>query len=79
MQQGMDIRSEVFMAVTVGTVIFWFVAHVDTDLLEENAASNTFLRNKYFRSGLMGFWILAIVQYSKEHNISETESVSFLR
>jgi hypothetical protein len=30
-------------------------------------------------SALMGFWTLSIVRYSKEHNVSETGSVSVLR
>jgi hypothetical protein len=40
--------------------------------------------NILYRSELIGFWTLSIVQYSKfqkirEHNVSETGSVSFLR
>jgi hypothetical protein len=30
-------------------------------------------------SGLLGPWTLSIIQYSKEHNVSETGSVSVLR
>jgi hypothetical protein len=29
--------------------------------------------------GLLGFWTLSIVRYSKEHNVSETGSFSALR
>jgi hypothetical protein len=30
-------------------------------------------------SGILGFWTLSIVRYSKEHNVSEAVSVSVLR
>jgi hypothetical protein len=36
-----------------------------------NGAENTL--------GLRGFWTLAIVRYSEEHNVSETGSVSIFR
>jgi hypothetical protein len=32
-----------------------------------------------YHSGLLDFWTLFIVQYSKEHNIFEAVSVSILR
>jgi hypothetical protein len=64
-EAGHGYTFEVFMAATTGIVI-WVVVQVDTDLLEEHAACTTFLTNKYFRPGLMGFWTLSIVQYSKE-------------
>jgi hypothetical protein len=32
-----------------------------------------------YHSGLMGFWTLFIIGYSKEHNFSDTGSVSVLR
>jgi hypothetical protein len=35
--------------------------------------------NGVYHSGLMSLWILSIIWYSKEHNISESGSVSFLR
>jgi hypothetical protein len=34
---------------------------------------------KYDYFTLLGFWTLAIVRYSKEHNVSKTQSVSVLR
>jgi hypothetical protein len=37
------------------------------------------LRMNYNYSGLLGFWTLSIVQYSTQHNILETGSVSVLR
>jgi hypothetical protein len=43
---------------------------------------NRFLRNEERTSGLLGFWTLSIVRYSKnteEHNVSETGSVSVFR
>jgi hypothetical protein len=69
---------ELFKAVSVKIAIFWVLAHVDADLLKEHAASTTVLRHKYFQPGLMSFWTSSIVQDSKEHNVSETGSVSFL-
>jgi hypothetical protein len=32
----------------------------------------------HFQSGLLGFWTVSIVRYSKEHNVSGTGSVSVL-
>jgi hypothetical protein len=36
-------------------------------------------RQKDLKSGLLDFWTLSIIPYSKEHNFSETGSVSVLR
>jgi hypothetical protein len=38
-----------------------------------------YLRNWKRHSGLLRFWTLSVVRYSKEHNISETGCVSVLR
>jgi hypothetical protein len=50
-------------------------------LLDPKDGSSTFLQNvgELPDSGLVGFGVLSTVRYPKEHDVSETGSVSVLR
>jgi hypothetical protein len=58
------------------------LCEVDSDPLVENLSFGGCPLQyvvSYILLGLMGFWTLSIVWYSKEHNVLENVSVSVLR